>query len=518
MRKNLYILGVAAVVLSACEKPSLIPEIDPAYCPSGIEIVLPESAANLLYNDPSTGTPTLPMIVGEKVQLQWKLSPDSVTFTDVVWTSSNPTNVSVNEQGEIEALSGAGMGYSIISVTPKGMHSGSGVSFSLRVKVSATLVPATAISVVSVSGDSSIFIGDQLTLSPVIQPEDATYRTVTWSTENAAIATVDNKGVVTAVGTGGKLSEYVNIIATAMDGSGVKASFPVRVKDVVDPTSVALDKNFDKDHYACAVGDKSVTLKYTTVPAESTFSKIVWESSDPDIATVNEGVVTFNQSGNFGEFTIKATCPNGQSDEIRMNLPAGLIREHFLNENNLTWSIAAQSGNGTSTSQEWHPEGYLTCTTYNQNANTQRGDFKALGKVWLNSANYPVFAIRMDYVVDKYETITSAAFKFDCVGKDKDGDTKYTGELGGGDKKWSERIKCSDGSSVFVYDLREKAFPNGGILPATTIAEFTTFQIKYADMKNSEAQITYNVYWVETFKSIEDVKAAIANEGLSIVD
>ena len=124
----------------------------------------------------------------------------------------------------------------------------------------------------------------------------------------------------------------------------------------------------------------------------------------------------------------------------------------------------------------------------------------------------------MDYVVDKYDFITSAAFKFDCVGKDKDGDTKYTGELGGGDKKWSERIKCSDGSSVFVYDLREKAFPNGGILPATTIAEFTTFQIKYADMKTSEAQITYNVYWVETFKSIEDVKTAIANEGLSIVD
>ena len=513
-----YSLFIVLGLFSACEKHDIIPAVDPAYCPSSIVIDLPEREAGLLYEDPSIGTYTLPLIVGEKVHLQWKLEPDTVTFTDVLWTSSNPTNVSVNEQGVIEALSASGLGYSIISVTPKGMYSASGVSYSLRVKVSASLVLATGIEVVSDNGENSIFIGDQLQLVPNITPEEATYHTVDWSSENEEIAIVDRDGVVTGVSTHGQLNETVNITATAKDGSGVKGSFTVRVKNVVDPSKVTLDEAFDKDHYTCCVYDKSVALKFTTVPEESTVSKLIWESSDPDIATVVDGVVYFNQQGNFGEFTITATCPNGQSDEIRMNLPAGLIREHFTDENNLTWSIAAQSGNGTSTSQEWHSEGYLTCTTYNQNANTQRGDFKALGKVWLNSANYPVFAIRMDYVVDKYDFITSAAFKFDCVGKDKDGDTKYTGELGGGDKKWSERIKCSDGSSVFVYDLREKAFPNGGILPATTIAEFTTFQIKYADMKTSEAQITYNVYWVETFKSIEDVKTAIANEGLSIVD
>ena len=514
-KKSYIVLFSIVLCLSACEKPSLIPDVESAYCPSAIEIVLPDREASLMYNDPSTGTPTLPLIVGEKVQLKWTLQPDSVTFTEVLWTSSNPTNVSVSDQGEIEALSASGLGYSVVSVTPKGMYSASGVTYSLRVKVSAKLLPAASITLVATEEENSIFIGDQLHLVPTITPEDATYRTVTWSSENSEIATVDSKGVVTGVSTHGKANETVNIIATAMDGSGVKASFEVRVKDVLDPTSVKLDENYDKNHYACCIGEKSIALKFTTVPEESTFSKITWESSDPEIATVEDGVVYFNQAGNFGEFTITATCPNGNSDQIRMNLPAGLIREHFTNENNLTWGVAPQSGNGTETSQVWHQEGYLTCTTYNQNANTQRGDFKALGKVWLCSANYPVFAIKIEYVEEKYEAITSCAFKFDCVGKDKDGDTKFAGELGGGNKKWSKRYKCSDGSSVMVYDLREKSFPTGGVLPATTVAEFTTFQFKYADMKNSEAQIEYNVYWVETFKSIEAVQAAIEADGLT---
>ncbi len=509
------VLGTLVLSLASCEKPSVIPDVDPAYCPSAVEILLPEAQAGLVYDDPATGTVTLPLIVGEKVALQWSLQPDTVTFTDVIWSSSNPTNVSVNADGIIEALSASGLGYSIISVTPTGMYSATGVSASLRVKVSETLVKAASIEVTTADGENSIFIGDQLQLTAAILPEEATYRTVTWSSADETVAIVDKQGVVTGVGTHGQLNETVNIIATANDGSGVVGKFAVRVKDVVDPSAVTLDKSFDKDHYACWIGDKSVALAYTTVPEESTVSKIQWESSDPEIATVVDGVVYFNYSGHFGEFTIKATCPNGTSDEIRMNLPAGLIREHFTNENNLTWGVAAQAGNGTETSQVWHSEGYLTCTTYNQNANTQRGDFQAKGKIWLCTANYPVIALKMDYVVDKYESITSCAFKFDCVGKDVESGADYKGELGGGDKKWSKRYKCSDGSSVFIYDLREKSFPTGGVLPATTVAEFTTFQIKYADMKTNEQQLEYNVYWVETFKSLEAVQTAIESDGLT---
>lgn len=517
MKKHFIYFMVLSAVFTACKKNSVIPEIESALCPASIEIVLPDREASLMYDDPATGVMTLPMIIGEKVKLQWNLQPADATFKDVVWTSSNPQNVSVNAEGIVEAISASGLGYSVISVIPKGMYSASGVTYSLRVKVSATLVPATSMTVTSADGENSIFIGDHLQLVPSILPADATYRTVTWSSQNTEVATVDAKGVVTGVSTHGQLSETTTIVATAMDGSGVQGTFVVRVKDVVDPTAVTLDTKFDKDHYACWYGDKTITMAYTTVPAESTWSKIEWTSSDPDIATVENGVVTFNQKGNFGEFTITATCPNGASDEIRMNMPAGLIRENFTNPDNLTWGVAAQAKDGTETSQVWHEEkgGYLTCTTYSQSATKQRGDFQSKSKIWLCSANYPIIALKMDYVVRKYDEITKCAYKFDCVGKDKDGDTKYTGELGGGDKKWSKMYTCDDGSNVFIYDLREKAFPTGGVLPATTVAEFTTFQIKYADMEAIDHQIDYNVYWVQTFKSIDEINDKLTNEGIS---
>ena len=106
---------------------------------------------------------------------------------------------------------------------------------------------------------------------------------------------------------------------------------------------------------------------------------------------------------------------------------------------------------------------------------------------------------------------------YECVDsqKLKAAGVDYKGELGGGNNKWSYRYKCSDGSSVFIYDLRDKAFPTGGVLPPTAVAEFNTFQIKYADMKTSEAQLDYNVYWVETFKSLDDLRTKLEAQGLT---
>ena len=54
----------------------------------------------------------------------------------------------------------------------------------------------------------------------------------------------------------------------------------------------------------------------------------------------------------------------------------------------------------------------------------------------------------------------------------------------------------------------------GGLLPATAVASFTTLQFKYADIVSSTA-VSYNVYWVQTFKTLQDVQAYIKSEGLT---
>ena len=511
MKKHIiFTAGALLLAFASCKSPDGIPDVESAYCPSDISIVLPSQIAALLYEDSDYGV-TLPLLKGESVIFGYEIQPDTATFYDVVWVSSFPETASVNENGEVKALSGAGFGYSVISVTPKGMYSGSGVTASLCVRVSDELRLAETITVApkDTNSDGSLFIGDTLHLAVSISPIDATYRTVTWKSADESVATVDANGLVTGVSTHAKLSESVDIIATAMDGSGVVGKTSVRVKNVVDPEKVTIDTQFDKDHYACCMSDLTVELAYTTYPEESTFSKIQWESSDPDIATVIGGVVYLNQNGQFGDFTITATCPNGESDQITMSMPAGLVRETFDNKDNLTWGIDNMD------KQVWHEEGYITCTTTATSADAQRADFKAKKPVYIYTANYPIVALRMDYVLDKYEDVTSCSFKFDTNGADVERGTAYAKEIGGGNNKWTARYKCSDGSSVFIYDLSKLSFPTGGVLPPTALVKFTTFQIKYADIKSIDHEIDYNAYWVQSFKTMDDLKAALEAEGLT---
>ena len=89
----------------------------------------------------------------------------------------------------------------------------------------ATLVTAITLNKTA----TTITAGQTETLSvSSVTPDDATDQTVTWSSDNEAVATVDADGKVTAVALG-----TANITATANDGSGVTATCAVTVSKVV---------------------------------------------------------------------------------------------------------------------------------------------------------------------------------------------------------------------------------------------------------------------------------------------
>jgi len=86
--------------------------------------------------------------------------------------------------------------------------------------------------IISVTGitlnqnEATLIEGESLTLTATVAPDNATDKTVAWSSSNAAVATVDNNGVVTAVAEG-----TATITAKAGDKSAtcvvtVKASVP----------------------------------------------------------------------------------------------------------------------------------------------------------------------------------------------------------------------------------------------------------------------------------------------------
>ncbi len=123
---------------------------------------------------------------------------------------------------------------------------------------------------------SSVAVGGQITLRAAVSPADATVRTVRWSSGDEKTALVDENGVVTGVKAGN-----VRIIASASDGSGVRANHTVKV--VQNPMEVTLST----EKLTVDVG-RSAAVKAAVGPRNAFSKKVVWTSSDERVATVNQ--------------------------------------------------------------------------------------------------------------------------------------------------------------------------------------------------------------------------------------
>lgn len=95
-------------------------------------------------------------------------------------------------------------------------------------------IPATGISLDNATLNLTA-AGQTATLTATVTPEDATDKTVTWTSSNTAVATVNNNGLVTAVGDG-----TTTITATTNDGTNLTATCEVTIV-----TAVSGDANSD---------------------------------------------------------------------------------------------------------------------------------------------------------------------------------------------------------------------------------------------------------------------------------
>lgn len=488
----MLMLGMTAVALTSCSDDNESSSLYPAVIPAKVEFNLPEAQQQLVYTD-ATGAKCLPMVKGETLQLNYTMTPEDVTYSDVIWSASNADFATVSDQGLVTAVNGDG--YSVVQVAPVGLHEGSGINANLKVVVSAEMHKATAINVTSTS--TEVYAGDTLHFCAFITPDNSTYKTVKWSVDNEAAATIDaSTGILTAK-QADAITTSVKVLATALDGSGVVGERTVNVKKIVSPENVTIDQKYSAANgYECALNEQTLNLAFTTVPAECTTSLIKWTSSDESIATVDAGAVKFK---GFGKVTISAATPDGNTSSIELNIPCGLVRETYRNESHYSFRPA-----NSAVKYAWG-DGFLKVTTAASNATTQRADLKWYDlPLTLHAGNYPVLAIKIEDAKDLGIGVTGRNFNMDVVGKSERG--KEYKALGGGNNKWSNELKCADGSRVFIYDLSKVAFGTGGVAPTNESISFSIFQLKYADIKTIDHSFDYKVYWMQTFKSVADVE------------
>jgi len=131
---------------------------------------------------------------------------------------------------------------------------------------------------------------------------------ITWTSENTAVATVDQNGKVTAVG-GGK----TQIVASILNNK-IYAVCEVTVKQNVESISISGEKNFEKGQSA------QLTLTVNPNGAQYDKAQVKWSSDNADVAAVDSnGKVTAKKEGSatitatLGSFTathtVKVTRP-----------------------------------------------------------------------------------------------------------------------------------------------------------------------------------------------------------------
>ena len=185
-------------------------------------------------------------------------------------------------------------------VITNGNTSNTQVRFSkIKINYTPAAVKVTSISLNKTS--MTLAVDKEETLTPTITPNNATDKTVTWSSSDDAIASVDSDGKVTAVAVGGP----VTITATAHDGSGVTATCAVTVVGAIVPVnSVTLNKA----ETTITIGENE-TLTATISPNDATNKTVSWSSSNESVATVEDGVVTAKA---VGTATITVTTTDGE--------------------------------------------------------------------------------------------------------------------------------------------------------------------------------------------------------------
>ena len=168
--------------------------------------------------------------------------------------------------------------------------------------------PPVLVTAITLShSELKLTVGDTQQLTDTVAPDNASDKTVTWSSSNDEVATVNSDGLVTALAKG-----TATITCKANDESGVTAVCEVTVNNL-PPTAVALPNTA-----TVAIGS-SITLKPEFTPSNA-LAELTWSSDNESIAIVSsDGVVTGKKKG---QTFINVETDNGKTAYCKLTVTA----------------------------------------------------------------------------------------------------------------------------------------------------------------------------------------------------
>lgn len=225
--------------------------------------------------------------IGNTINLVATVKPKNASNKGVTWSSSDKSIATVVD-GKVKGLKEGTV--TITAETKDGNYKATATITVKNIKVTGVSLNKTSL---------TITVGETYTLKATVKPTDATNKSVTWSSNDSSVATVDSNGKVKAIKEGN-----ATITVTTKDGS-----YTATANIKVEPAKVT--KVTISGSSSVIVGN-SITLKAAVTATGNANKTVTWASEDESIATVNsKGVVkgvkvgSTNITATAGGITVK---------------------------------------------------------------------------------------------------------------------------------------------------------------------------------------------------------------------
>lgn len=225
---------------------------------------------------------TLILEKGKGERLIASFTPADTPNQAHTWNSSAPDIAMVDETGMV---TGVGLGESVITVTALDGKK----TAKCKVTVTDKIINVTGISLSET--DETLVAGETLQLEAIVQPSTATDKSVTWSSTDNKIASVDGNGIVTAISEG-----KTTIKATTNDGDKT-ASCKITVRgkgvdiskpEISDITSISAYVTGEIETFGVKV--KECGICYSTSQSPTIENQKVSVSNSDEIAHTLTGL------------------------------------------------------------------------------------------------------------------------------------------------------------------------------------------------------------------------------------
>lgn len=376
---------------------------------------------------------------GDGVLLQVEILPEGAN-ENIIYASNNSSIATVSDTGYVNAID---VGKTTIIATSE-----SGLTSEITVTVSSGSTKIDPTNLYLSGLNKELVVGETAQVISKIEPDNATNKSLTWSSSNSSIATVDSNGVVT-----GKSAGTCTIIASTSN------NITARLEVVVHSNSIAVSGISITNGNAYSMKVSGIKkIQYTITPSNATNKKVTFQSSNTKVAVVDSNGLVAAVGAGTAVITVKTEDGN-KTALITVNVTSNSSSSSTSNNtsNNTTNDTTNNNSSNNDNSNSTNSSTVVsTCSSYEMItvANNQKTNGTTVSNYSYSQAKpflktQPVPGVEVSAIADCVKDITYKIY----YGADEDKVNSASYSVKGSITKVGQTINFNKGDGCYRLEV-----------------------------------------------------------------